>query len=263
MSFKQKIVYVTGASSGLGAEFARQLVSAGARLALFARRQTELDALVRECERLSGAEGGSATAFVLDVTDRAAVQAAFAKAEAALGPADVLIANAGVGYPVRVTKFDAGRAADIYRVNVFGALNAIECVLPAMLRRRSGHIVGISSIAAYKSFPESHVYCASKAALSAQLEGLRLELMPHGVDVTTICPGFIKTAMTERNTIPMPFITTEVIAVRRMLGAIARRARVYVFPKRMFLLMLLLRLVPGRVIARTMARKGYKLDAPG
>jgi short-subunit dehydrogenase len=255
-----KRVYVTGASSGLGREMALQLARQGARLALFARRGNLL-------AQLSAAivdEGGTAP-FVaaVDVASRPGVARAMRDAAAAIGAADVLIANAGMGYPVRVDAFDAERAWRIYEVNVRGALNAIEAVLPAMLARGSGRIAGVSSMAAFRSYAQSHAYCASKSALSAQLEGLRLELAGRGISVTTLCPGFVRTDMTASNTVPMPFILECDDAARRMLRAIERRKRVYAFPWPMYWLVRASRLVPEALIGLvTTPKKGRSYKEP-
>lgn len=241
-----KTVYVTGASVGIGKELVRQLAAKGAKVALFARR---LDACEQTLKELR-ASGGEGIALACDVTDRDATLEAFAAAERAVGPCDILIANAGVGYPVKAKRFDAAKARGIIDVNVVGAFNAIEAVLPGMVARKSGQIVGISSLAAYRSFPESHVYCASKAALSAFLEGLRLEVVRDGVAVTTICPGFIRTDMTAANTMPMPLLMDVGPAVRRIVSAIERRAKVYAFPRRMLWFIRLSRLIPEALIAK-------------
>jgi short-subunit dehydrogenase len=254
MQFSGKVFYITGASSGIGFEMARQVVAAGGRVAMFARRLPVMQGLVSELNR----GGVAAAAFACDVTRRDQLAAAFAAAETALGPCDVLVANAGTGYPVRVSSFDGEAAADIYRLNIFGVLYAIEAVLPSMRQRKSGHIVGMSSLAAFRSFPESHPYCATKSALNAHLEGLRPELMPYNIAVTALCPGFIKTDLTASNTVPMPFIMDVHVAVRKMLRAIAAKRARYAFPWQMYALIRLSRLVPDTLIARSTRGKSYK-----
>jgi short-subunit dehydrogenase len=129
-----------------------------------------------------------------------------------------------------------------------GAVYAVEAFLPAMLGRHSGHIVGVSSMAAYRGFPLTNAYCASKAALNVFLEGLRAEISDRGVKVTTVCPGFVRTPMTARNTGPMPFLMDADVAARRILGAVRRGRRVYNFPWPMAALMALVRLLPGGLL---------------
>jgi short-subunit dehydrogenase len=245
MTFSSKAVYITGASSGLGRELALQLGAQGAKLALFARRTELLDSLVGELS----ARGVKARAYALDVADRDAVQARFNEAESDVGPCDVLIANAGIGLPTSARKLDARKVMQVWDVNVKGAFYCIEAVLPAMLARKSGQLVGVSSIAAYGSFPGSWAYCSSKSALSALLEGLRRELLTAGIAVTTLCPGFIKTEMTKDNKFKMPFMLDCDVAVRRMIRAIEHKKKVYAFPKRTYALVRMTRFLPDRMLA--------------
>lgn len=257
--FLGKVFFITGASAGIGLEMSKQVCANGGKVAMFARRNELMSGLVQTMNKKYGA--GTAASFSCDVTLREQVQAAFAAAATELGECDILVANAGVGFPVRVTKFDAEAAVSIFKLNVFGALYAYEAVLPAMMRRKSGHLVGMSSLASFRSYPESHTYCATKSAMNAQLEGMRPELMPHGIHVTTLCPGFVRTELTARNTVPMPMIMTLEDAVGRMLRAIARRKKRAVFPKVMFVFVKLSRLVPDWLMARIMKGKSYKKDA--
>jgi short-subunit dehydrogenase len=237
---------VTGASSGIGRELALELARRGTSLGLLARRPEALE------EVASMARSLGARAFVApcDVRDRAGVHRAVADSERENGPTDLLIASAGIGLGVPAVRFDAAKAEEVLRVNLFGALYAIEAVLPSMLSRGRGHLAGISSLAAYKGFPESGAYSASKAALNVLLEALRVELAPRGVRVTTICPGFVRTAMTQRNSFPMPFLVGAVPAAKKILRAIERNRRVYRFPWPMALVVGILGLLPGALYDR-------------
>jgi NADP-dependent 3-hydroxy acid dehydrogenase YdfG len=127
--FRDKVIYITGASSGLGRELAIQLAREGAHLALFARRLGHLEELLKQISQY----GVRSHIAILDVTNREAVLEAFESAKASIGPCDILIANAGVGFPVKVTAWDAAKVAQIYAVNVMGALHCIEAVLPSMI----------------------------------------------------------------------------------------------------------------------------------
>jgi short-subunit dehydrogenase len=256
LQFSGKVVFITGASSGIGLEMAKQASAAGAKVAMFARRLAPMAALEKSFNEKAGSR--MIASYVCDVTRKKEVLDAFAAAEAVLGPCDILIANAGNGYPVRVTSFDSDAAIEIYKLNVFGALHAFEAVLPGMIKRRSGHIVGMSSLAAFRSYPESHTYCASKSALSAQLEGMRPELMPYNIQVTTLCPGFIKTDLTASNTVPMPFILELEPAARVMLEAITKKKRRLAFPWQMYFLTRLSSFVPDFLMAKMTKGKSYK-----
>jgi short-subunit dehydrogenase len=146
------------------------------------------------------------------------------------GKIDVLIANAGIGVTNDAAELDAAKVANVINVNVIGAANSVAAVLPEMVERRSGHLVVISSLAAYRGLPKSAAYCASKAAVSAFFESLRVDLGPHGIDVTIIHPGFIKTPLTAGREARLPWLQDVGPAVNKMLSVIERRKKSYAFP---------------------------------
>jgi short-subunit dehydrogenase len=225
-SFKDKVVMITGASSGIGRGLALELARRGAKLGLVARRAELLEELVREIE--SG--GGKAAAVPADVQDANSMVAATEKIIAELGPIDILIANAGIGASRHAAEMDAAEIARVMNVNVIGAANSVAAVVPSMVARRSGHLVAISSLAAYRGLPKSAAYCGSKAAVSAFFESVRLDLAPKGINVTIIHPGFIKTPLTAGRTKQLPFLLELDDAVKRMVGAIEKRKKRYSFP---------------------------------
>jgi short-subunit dehydrogenase len=231
MAFRYQTVFITGASTGIGRALALELARRGCAVGMIARRGDLLDSLANEI----GKSARVATA-ACDITDRAALIAALDKLRAELGTPDLLIANAGVGLTVEADHFSHDDIEQTINVNVIGALNTIYATLPHMLAAKRGHIVGVSSIASFRSFPGSSIYCASKSALSAALEGLRVELRPRGLHVTTICPGFIRTPMTDVNDFPMPFLMEVEPAAKKIIRAIECRRRVYAFPWQMNLL---------------------------
>jgi short-subunit dehydrogenase len=149
----------------------------------------------------------------------------------------------------------------MFRVNVFGMIYAIEAVLPEMLRRGRGHIAGVSSQAASKGLPGESGYCATKAAMNSYLEGLRIQLRSRGIAVTTICPGFVATPMTDVNDFKMPWLMSAEEAARRIVRALERRRKVYSFPWQMTLLMKLARWLPDWIIARTL--RPYTMERGG
>ncbi|MCZ2343777.1 MAG: SDR family NAD(P)-dependent oxidoreductase [Bacteroidales bacterium] len=246
MSFANRAVIVTGASGGIGWALAQQLAAQGARVGAIARRAEQL----AELEQSVRMTGGTIATAVGDVGDREAIHAAVRSLTEKLGPIDVMIANAGVGVPSGADPMQVHNVETMMRVNFLGVVYSLETVLPEMLRRRSGHLVAISSMAAYKGLPGSAGYCASKAAVSSYCEGLRIELRSRGVAVTTVCPGFIDTPMTAKNDRAMPFLMSADRAARRILRALERRPAVYDFPKRMRFLMWLAKWAPDRTIAR-------------
>lgn len=217
---------ITGASSGIGRGLAVELARRGAKLGLVARRAEALDEVVGEIEAL----GSKAVALPADVQDSSSVAAAVEKLRAELGPVDVLIANAGIGSSKHAAELRGEEVAEVININVIGAANSATVVVPEMVRRGEGHLVVISSLAAYRGLPKSAAYCASKAAVSAMFESFRLDLEPKGIDVTIIHPGFIKTALTAGRQAQLPFLLEVEDAVQRMVRAIEKRKKTYAFP---------------------------------
>lgn len=222
----EQVVLITGASSGIGEALAVELGRRGAAVGLLARREEKLHEVAAKVE----AAGGRALAVAVDVRDAVEVKAAAAKVSEHFGRIDVLIANAGMGETTLAREFDIEVVTQILSVNFLGAMNCVAAVLPEMLARGGGQIVGISSLAAYRGMPGSGAYCASKAALSTFFESLRTELRPGNIYVTTIHPGFIDTPMTRGRKQPMPFLMEPDRAARMMLRAIEARRRTYAFP---------------------------------
>ncbi len=232
---------VTGASSGIGAELARQLGAMGVRVGLTARREPELEALAGQIR----AAGGSAVVAPGDAADPASTRAAFDRLKAELGPVDLLIANAGVGMGESPRQFSADGLDQMIRVNLNSVVYAIEAVLPSMVERRRGQIVGISSLAAYRGLPGSAGYGASKAGLSALLEGLRPQLRPLGIAVTAVHPGFVRTPMIAGDRGAQPFAMDPDRAARIILRGVAQRRRRVDFPLPMVALLRFVQLLPG------------------
>lgn len=226
MFWHDKTVMITGASSGIGRGLAVELSRRGARVGLIARRADLLAELVSEIENANG----KAIALPADVMDAASLNAAATQLRNAFGPIDVLIANAGVGATVDGAELKGSSVAGVINVNVLGAANSVEAVVPEMVKRGTGQLVVISSLAAYRGLPKSAAYCASKAAVSAFFESLRLDLKPRGIDVTIIHPGFIKTPLTAGRHAQMPFLMELDDAVMKIIGAIEKRKKSYAFP---------------------------------
>ncbi|MCM3871400.1 MAG: SDR family NAD(P)-dependent oxidoreductase [Pyrinomonadaceae bacterium] len=227
MSYWQdKVVMVTGASSGIGRGIAVELARRGARLGLVARRAETLQEIVSEIETL----GGQALALPGDVQDAPAIRAAADRFREEFGVIDVLIANAGIGSTNDAAELRATEVASVINVNVIGAANSVAAVVPEMVAKGHGQLVVISSLAAYRGLPKSAAYCASKAAVSAFFESVRLDLRPRGIDVTIIHPGFIKTPLTAGRHAQMPFLMELDDAVEKILSAIEKKKKSYAFP---------------------------------
>ena len=240
-------VVITGASSGIGRALAIELGARGHLLGLIARREREL----RETVELVAARGGTAIAATADVGDRPALRDAFQTLESANGPTRVLVANAGFGAPTRLNPLNIEDVERTFRVNVMGVVYSIEAVLPGMLQAGDGQLVAISSLAALKGLPGESAYCASKAAVNAYMEGLRIELRSRGVAVTTVLPGFVDTAITPMDAAATPFMISAETAARKIARVIDRRkSGVVAFPGRMAALTTLLARLPDSVVAR-------------
>jgi short-subunit dehydrogenase len=242
------IAVVTGASSGIGRALAMKLGAAGYHLGLIARRRAELEATAASIK----SAGGIAAAAVADVSDRKALHLAIESISGQLGPVDIMVANAGIGIPTRLDPLNTADVEQTIRVNVLGVIYSIEAVLPGMLKRRRGHLLAVSSLAAFKGLPGESAYCASKAAVNAYMEGLRISLRRNGIAVTTICPGFVQTEMTPMDS-STPFIMpAEAAAARIVRVIVTRKAGVVSFPLPMALLASLSARLPDSLVARFM-----------
>lgn len=232
MTWPDKVVLITGASSGIGRGLAVELARRGAKLGLVARRQEVLDEIVRQIAQSQPHDDPDARvlALVADVQDAQSVRAAADQLGAQFGRIDVLIANAGIGGNNDAAELDAGKFANVINTNVIGASNSVAAVIPGMVQRGIGHLVVISSLAAYRGLPKSAAYCASKAAVSAMFESLRLDLKARGIVVTIIHPGFIKTPLTAGRQAKLPWLQELEPAVRKIVSAIERRKKSYAFP---------------------------------
>ena len=221
-----KVVMITGASSGIGKGLALDLAPRGAKLALLARRQNLLDEIVN-ATRL---RGGKALAIATDVRDADAMRSAADRIKAQLGPIDILIANAGVGTSNHISQLDPIHTANVISINVLGAANSVAAVVPQMIERGTGQLVAISSLAAYRGLPKSAAYCASKAAMSAYFESVRIDLRDSGVRVTIIHPGFIKTPLTAGRDAKMPYLMELDDAIPKIVSAIEKGKKSVAFP---------------------------------
>ena len=245
-------VFVTGASSGLGAALARYYAAQGATVGLFARRRAELDALA------AALPAGRTTVYAGDVCDAETLAGAAADFIARHGPPDVVIANAGISRGALTERADLPTFRAVFDTNVVGLVHTFAPFVASMRAARQGALVGIASIAGFRGLPGSGAYSASKAAAIAYLESLRIEERGTGVAVLTICPGYIATPMTERNPYPMPFLLTADEAARRIARAIERRQRFYVLPWPMAIVGGVLRIMPRPIYDALFARAPRK-----
>jgi short-subunit dehydrogenase len=188
------VAIVTGASSGIGEATARRLARDGMRVTLAARRQDELERVAGEIE----AGGGQALIAPTDVRDRAAIHRMVQSTLDRWGRVDALINNAGLGYSARVVDLDPDQLRAQVSVNLVAVIECAQAVLPAMMRRKSGHIINVASIAGFVGLPGSSVYSATKSAVISFSDALRREVRTSGIQVTALCPGFVATNFSPR-----------------------------------------------------------------
>ena len=251
MEIRGARIWVTGASSGIGAALARELADRGASVAISARN----------VEKLREVSGNRMLVVPEDVSDREATVAAGDTVRAALDGLDVAVLNAGTWSRFRPEQWDSEAFADQVQTNLMGTVHALEAVVPTMLAEGRGRIVGTASVAGYRGIPGAEAYGATKAALLNLFESLRGSLGPRGVVVQTVSPGFVRTPMTDRNTFPMPFMVSPEEAARTIADGIARDKAEIVFPLPMMLLMKAARLVPVRAwtaATAAMTRRGMR-----
>ena len=188
----RRVVLITGGSRGLGLVLARQAVAEGARVAICARDEAEL-ARARQDLLMAGAAEADVLTLARDITNEVEVRTMVAEVETRLGPVDVLINNAGIITAGPLDNMDARDFEDSMAVHFWAPLHAMQAVLPSMRRRRAGRIINISSLGGKVALPHMAPYSASKFALVGLSEGFRAELRQHGVTVTTVCPGLLRT----------------------------------------------------------------------
>lgn len=246
-------VFLTGASSGIGAALARHYARQGALVGLVARRETELKVLADELRAL----GGDASIHPLDVTDGAALAQAAETYMQRHGVPDIVIANAGVSAGTLTECVeDVAVFRRVMDVNVMGMVHTFAPFIQPM-RDTGGagavatrRLVGIASVAGIRGLPGAEAYSASKAAAISYLESLRLEMAPAGLRVVTIAPGYIATPMTAINPYRMPFLLPADKAACRFAAAIARGTSYCVIPWQMGVVAKLLRLLPNALYDR-------------
>jgi short-subunit dehydrogenase len=262
VKFKDHVVLITGASSGIGAALARELAREGAKLVLLARRRERLEGL---CAELTTA-GSQVLVHVGDVTQRAELDAAVALAVAHYWRLDMAVANAGFGVVGPVEKLGVGDYRRQFDTNVFGVIETVQAALPE-LRKSRGRLVLIGSVAGYISMPSSSPYSMSKFAVRALAQSLGPELRPHGVAVTLISPGFITSEIRQvdnrgvyhpvaKNPLPAWLVMPAEVAAKKIVSAVYRRRREAIITAHGKLLVWLQRFAPW--VLRLAAGRGVR-----
>lgn len=257
MAAAAPLVFITGASSGIGQALAQRFHDAGWRLALVARRTGEIEAWA--AQRGIVIDGDGCAIHGADVTDTDAIVAAGAACIARQGVPDVVIANAGISIGIDTAeRRDVDVFARVLAVNNTGLVATFHPFVAAMRKRGSGRLVGISSVAGIRGLPGHGAYCASKAGAIAYCESLRGELRGTGVRVVTICPGYIDTPLTRGNRYAMPFLMPADVFAERAFRAIESGTSYRVIPWQMGIVARLMRVLPDAVFDRLAQGRGRK-----
>ena len=255
MYWQDKVVFLTGASSGIGEGLALAMSERGATLGLAARRKELLDELADRCRRFDT----RVRTFPLDVTDEEALYQAADDMRSEFGRIDILIANAGIGGNDEETRAYTPRAVrKVVDTNLIGAVNSVHGVVSQMTERGSGHIVAISSLAGFRGLPKSAAYSASKAGMTAFFESVRLDVKHSGVDVTIIQPGFIKTPLTSGRANKMPFLMELEDAIPLFLKAIEQKKKFAAFPWQLATIVRAGKFMPAWLYDRIAGRARYR-----
>ena len=245
-------VFITGASSGIGAALAAHYAAQGAQVGLVARRKEVLAEVARGLP-------GQPALYLADVADAKAMQEAARDFMARFGTPDIVIANAGVSVGTLTEHAeDIEVFGRVLQTNVVGLAATFQPFIEPMRKVGRGRLAGISSVAGMRGIPGAGAYSASKAAAITYLEALRVELRPSGVKVVTVCPGYVATPMTAVNKYRMPFILPAAAAARRIARVIDQGRRYAVVPWQMALVARAMKLLPNAVYDRLFKRAGRK-----
>jgi len=245
-----KRIWLTGGSLGIGRSLAHELGTRGAILVLTARNEEALDSVRGEVENL----GGTALVKPGDVTDLERMKAIVSEVETECGGIDILIANAGTHIESDPVRFDTAEYLKLMDINYGGAIRCMEAVLPGMLERKAGRIVGVASLAGLRGMPTAAAYSASKGAMINFLQSSRYHLQDHHIGITIVNPGFVRTPLTDKNDFHMPFLIEPEKAARIICNAIARGRSEVSFPFPFSWTIRLLRVLPHPIYNWIMTR---------
>jgi len=229
MEFENKTILLTGASTGIGEEVAKKLAMINCRLILLARRIN----LIEEYLSLINNKRAEIEVIQCDVSKKESVNESMIKIKSMSknkNNIDIAILNAGISYRTDITEFNSKHVEEIFGVNVMGIIYWVEQLLPEMMKRKNGMIVGVSSLADSRGHAKSEFYCASKSAATKILEGLRVELHPYNIKVVTVKPGFVETPMTSKNKFKMPLLMKPEKAADIILRGIEKEKSIIAFP---------------------------------
>ncbi|MGE0252087.1 MAG: SDR family NAD(P)-dependent oxidoreductase [Dongiaceae bacterium] len=250
MTISKKVIWITGASSGIGRALALRLAEEGHDIAVSARREEELLHVMEEASSMAG----KIIPFTLDVVDAKANQNVAAAIENKLGPIDIAIFGAGYHEEVRLENFKLDTFHRLMDINFFGVVNGVNAVLPSFKRRSAGHIAIISSVAGYRGLPVASAYGATKAALINFAESINFDARHMGIKVQIINPGFVKTPLTDKNRFPMPFLIPAEEAANKIAKGLRRNKFEIAFPWMFVSILKILKQLPDSWYFRLVAK---------
>ena len=225
-NLNDRVVIITGASSGIGEALACRMAGEGCRLGLIARRKELLDKIADKINR----NGGRALSLPADVVNFDQLKESMNTVLKEFGQIDIAVANAGVAPFARIATLKSAALRQIMDINFFGAWNLFECVLPNMLERGSGHLVGVSTFASFRGMQRLGPYSASKSAINILLESARVELYRKNIHCTIIMPAYVKTPLTDTNKSRMPFMISADKAASVIAKSIRNKRKQVIFP---------------------------------
>lgn len=248
-----RTILITGASSGIGEALAEAYAGPGVTLVLTGRDRERLDAVAARCTK----QGAAVRAATVDVADRAAMADWLALVDRET-PVDLCIANAGISGGTGRRGESEEQARRIMAVNVDGVLNTIHPLIGPMRERGRGQLALVSSLAGLRGYPGAPAYCASKAAVKSYGESLRLDLRPAGIEVSVICPGFVKSRITDRNRFPMPFLMDANRAASIIRRGLERNRGRIAFPLPTYLMAWIVAMLPAALADALLAHTPAK-----
>ena len=237
----KRIVWITGASSGIGQALARRMAADGWTVAASARSVDALNALAAE------PTAGSIHPYALDVTDHAACRTTATAIEHDLGAIGTVVLAAGLHIPTVAKEFDVSGIRSLVDINLMGVVHCVDAVLPALIGRGAGRLAIVASVAGYRGLPSAAGYGATKAALINFAEALKFDLDHHGITTQVVCPGFVRTPLTDRNPFPMPFLMEVEDAAERLYRGLRGTGFEITFPRRFALILKFLGILPDRL----------------
>ena len=245
-----KVIWITGASSGIGKALAIKFANEGWKVAISARRENLLNEIAKTYNDIFP--------YPLDVTDSKKCELVFNSIKERFKNVDISVFSTGIHDPKSEKSLDLNKVRQIMEVNFFGTINSVNAVYKYYKERKSGQISIVSSVAGYRGLPAGGAYCASKSALTSFTESLNFDMKRKNVRVSLISPGFIKTPMTDQNDFPMPMIKTPEFAAEEIYnGLVKKNAFEIHFPKSFTFIMKILQILPNWAYFK-LVEKGMK-----